>query len=158
MKQLICLITTVLLLGWLTSCSSVRATPENAQAVAYKVEQKDYTITADHAIPARGKRIYLSGNYDLQVRGDSAIVYLPFFGRAYSATFGEDGGIKFADKLYDYKAEPTKKGDGWNISFKVDTKNDNYSVMLLLFNNGNASFSVSSVNKEAISYTGQLKP
>src|SRR5689334_12028310 len=74
--------------------------------------QKNMTITADnlrsgHAIfkaqsvfPSSGGIINLTSEYDLKLSRDSIIAYLPYYGRAYTATPGEDGGIHFTSTKF----------------------------------------------------------
>ena len=141
-----------------TSCSSVKATPEATAGVTKQIEAKDYTIDARMVNPLRGKAIPLSYSYQLRVKGDSAYAYLPYYGVAQWAPYGDtDGGIKFDEPMKDYTITPNKKNNGWDISFKVDTKTYNYEIFLNIFNNGNASFTVNSPDRDVIMFTGEVK-
>lgn len=140
------------------SCSSVKATSETVDGVTKQVEGKDYTIEARYANPMRGKTIPLSYGYELKVKADSAFANLPYFGVAQKAPYGAaDGGIKFAEPMSGYTVKPNRKNNGWEVSFKVKTRDYAYDFTVNIFNNGNASFTVSSTDRDVISYNGNIK-
>lgn len=158
MKTILLFISAVAMLLAATSCSSVKATPEAIATITKQVEGKDFTIDVRMANPLRGKIILLTGNYELTVKRDSAYAYLPYFGVAQWAPYGStDGGIKFNEPMRDYTIKPNKKRNGWDISFKVGAKEYSHEIFLSIFSNGNASFTVTSPNRDAISFTGEVK-
>lgn len=147
-----------LLLGILVSCSSMKTTPQKIQEVTQKIQSKDYTISVRYANPMRGSQFYLTSDYDLRIKNDSAFAYLPFFGVAYSAPYGGgEGGIKFAEPMKEYSLFSNKKSDGWEIRFKVKAKEDYYEFFMSVFNNGSAMITVNSINRQGITFTGDLK-
>lgn len=142
----------------LVSCTSSKTLPEIVEKVARQVEAKDYIIAARYANPLRGRQIYLTSEYDLRVKNDSAFAYLPYFGVAHVAPYNpSDAGIKFAQKMDNYSAVPNKKKNGWEIHFNVTDKEYNYTIHITLFNNGSASFSVNSYQRDVITFLGELK-
>ena len=52
------------------------------------IENGRFTIEVDRALPMGGRTVHLTTPYSLEMRGDSAISYLPYFGRAYSLPYG----------------------------------------------------------------------
>ena len=140
------------------SCSSLKNTPENKKEFTRKIESKDFTIVARHANPMRGRQIYLSSEYDLRIKNDSAVAFLPYFGVAYSAPYGgSEGGIKFAEPMINYSAKANKKSDGWSIRFSVMAKECLYDIFMNVFDNGSATFTVSSFNRDNITFDGTVK-
>jgi len=94
----------------------------------------------------------------LRIKNDSAFAYLPYFGVAYSAPYGSsEGGIKFAEPMNDYVITPNKKSNGWDIRFKIRSKEDVYEIFMNIFNNGSALFSVTSQKRDMISFSGEIK-
>lgn len=147
-----------LLLALVVSCSSIKTTPQKIQEVTRQIQSKNYTIAVRYANPMRGAQLYLTTEYDLRIKNDSAFAYLPFFGVAYSAPYGGgEGGIKFAEPMKDYTVLSTKKSDGWEIRFKVKAKENDYDIFISVFNNGSAMITANSFNRDAISFTGELK-
>jgi len=157
MKSLLCH-TAIVMLVFVTSCSSLKTTPESIREITRKVESKDYTVVVNYANPMRWKQIYLNSEYDLRIKNDSAFAYLPYFGVAYSVPYGGgEGGIKFAEPLMDYAIKPNKKSNGWDIRFKVKGMDDGFEISMNIFNNGNSMITFNSINRDPITFTGELK-
>ena len=149
---------TFVLVLFMTACSSTKTTSETISAITRKVESKDITVTVHYANPLRMKQIILTSEYDLRLKNDSAFAYLPYFGVAYSAPYGSsEGGIKFAEPMNDYAITPNKKSNGWDIRFKIRSKEDVYEIFMNIFNNGSALFSVTSQKRDMISFSGEVK-
>ena len=148
----------ILLLVSVVSCSSMKTTPQKIQEVTQKINSKDFTLVVKYANPMRGRQIYLTSEYDLRIMNDSAFAYLPFYGVAYSAPYGGgEGGIKFSAPMKDYTIQSNKRSNGWEIRFKVSAKDNDYDFFISIFNNGSAMITVNSFNREAITFTGELK-
>jgi hypothetical protein len=137
------------------------------------VEEKNYVFVATNAIPmnsieinnvmskmagvANGGNISLTGaNYEIKVSPDSLISYLPFYGRAYTATMNnDDSGFRFTTKDFTYKTTKRKKG-GWEIEMVTKDVKDNVRMSLSISENGYGTLNVFSNNKQSISYNGYL--
>lgn len=147
-----------LLLFFVAACSSSKTTPKVINEITQKVESKDFTIEMNYANPLRGKQIYLTSDYDLRIKNDSAFAYLPYYGVAHIAPYASnEGGIKFAEPMSDYTITPHKKADGWDIRFKVKSQFGVYNLVLNIFNNGSATLSVDSYERDTITFDGMLK-
>lgn len=101
--------------------------------------------------------ISLNGSsYEVEVTPDSLNVYLPYFGRAYSAPMNSnEGGYKFKAKDFTYQITQRKKG-GWEVSIATKDVKDNVRMNLSIGVNGYGTLSVMSNNKQPISYYGYL--
>ena len=149
---------TFVLVLFMTACSSTKTATETIGEVTRKVESKDVTVTVHYANPLRMKQVILTSEYDLRIKNDSAFAYLPYFGVAYSAPYGSsEGGIKFAEPMTDYAIASNKKSNGWDIHFKIRSKEDVYEIFMNIFNNGSALFSVTSQKRDMISFSGEVK-
>lgn len=152
------LIYSTFVLVFLTACSSAKTTPETISEITRKVESKDYTVTVHYANPLRMKSVVLTSEYDLRISSDSAFAYLPYFGVAHAAPYdSSEGGIKFAEPMAGYTITPNKKSNGWDIQFKVRSKEYVYDIFMNIFNNGNATFTVSSQQRDMITFSGEVK-
>ncbi|NCD72234.1 DUF4251 domain-containing protein [Mucilaginibacter agri] len=128
-------------------------------AVTKMIDAQHYTFVAQYANPLGGGHRYLNSDYDLKVRKDSLIAYLPYFGRAYfDAGYGDsnDSGIKFTSTKFTYKATPKKKG-GWDIVINPSDAKYITQINMYVSADGytNAQFTIT--NKSAISFDGYLK-
>lgn len=141
----------------LISCSGVKTTPESVKSLTQKVENKNFTVKVQYAQPLSGKQIFLTSEYALTVKNDSAEAFLPYFGVAYSAPYGGDGGIRFNERMTDFSIMPNKKNNGWDIQFKVKAPEDYYEFFLKIFNDGSANFTVNSNRRQSISFMGEVK-
>ncbi len=141
----------------LTSCKTLKTTPETISKIAQKIESKNFTIQVNYADPLRMRQRYLSSDYDLKIKNDSAFAYLPYFGVAYVAPYNSsEGGIKFSKPMTDYSIHSNKKGDGWLIQFKIKTESSNLDFYVDVFNNGSSKITVNSYERDPITFTGDI--
>ena len=94
--------------------------------------------------------------YSLEMRGDSVVSYLPYFGRAYSLPYGGGDGLRFETLVSDYQLSYNKKGKA-RIRFTARTKEDTFQFHVDVFTNGSATIGVTSTNRQGISYQGKLR-
>ena len=88
---------------------------------------------------------------------DSVSVYLPYYGRAYSAPYGGgEGGIKTNGKYTNYKQSINKKKNKYTISFSANSKEDKYEFLIDIFSSGDVYIHVQSRNQQSISFSGEL--
>lgn len=127
---------------------------ELALVVEKMLDEKVYTFEATSAQPMGFRSIPISVSYGLEMKNDSVFIDLPFFGRAYSASVGEEGGIKFEGTYDNYKETRTKNGR--EISFEAKAPNEVYQIYLALSNSLNGVLTVTSNKKQSISFNGRL--
>ena len=82
---------------------------------------------------------------------------MPFFGRAYRADYGGDGGIKFEGKPKEFKIVTRKKGKGYEINTAVSGSRDYFQLNLLVSPEGSATLTITSNDRSSISYYGEIK-
>lgn len=115
----------------------------------------DVRVIAGNIFPNAASLYQLSPGYDVRITQDSAIVYLPFFGRSYSAQEAfknNEGGIKFTSTKFKY-TQKTKKG-AYMISIKPQDITDINEVTIRIYPTGYASLDITSNSKSFISYNG----
>lgn len=119
------------------------------------IQSRDFKLIAQSAQPMGWQQIQLTSEYDLQVKGDSVEVYLPYFGRAYMADYNSsEGGIKMDTLLENYKQK--KRKGNTNISFDANTKVDHYRFKLTITSTGYATIFVSCDKRQVINFSGVL--
>lgn len=155
--RLLFLIGTVLLAGGqsLFAQSKKEKSEQKEKEVKEVIESKQFTINVDRALPMGGRSVNLTTSYSLEMRGDSAISYLPYFGRAYTAPYGGGNGMRFEKEVADYQCTYNKKGVA-KIQFVARTDEDTYRFAIQVYPNGSASINVTPVNKQSITYQGEL--
>ena len=130
---------------------------QKAKEIKEMIENGRFTIEVDRALPMGGRTVNLTTPYSLEMRGDSAISYLPYFGRAYSLPYGGGDGMRFEESITDYQSTFDKKGTA-RIKFVARTKEDTFRFDMQVFSNGSAIISVTPTNRQNITYQGELAP
>ncbi len=122
------------------------------------VTGRDFIFDAKRAFPTGYKSVDLTTNPGtIEVMNDSVVADLPYFGRAYTSSYGGDSGLKFEGKIKDEDIEYLDKKFMLRYSFKVNGENDSYNVSMEISYDGNASVNVISQNRNAISYHGIIE-
>lgn len=149
----------VLVLAGQSLCAQTKKEKREQKAKEVKelIDSKRFTVDVNRAIPMGGRSLNLTSPYSLEMRGDSAISYLPYFGRAYSAPYGGGDGLRFEKSITDYQTSFNKKGTA-QIQFRTRTDDDTYAFNVEVFPNGSATITVIPVNKQSITFYGELAP
>ncbi len=119
------------------------------------IDHQSFTFLAQSMSPMKGGTRQLNPGYSFSVKGDTLVANLPYVGRAYQASMGNDGGFNFTSYLFDYQIKLRKKG-GWNITIKTKDLKSQRQFNLTVFQNGSASLNVSCNDRESISYSGSI--
>jgi len=157
-----------------TGCGVSSSTTESGQKISKQdkkaadfeksarlIESGSYQFTVRSATPTGGKTIQISSEYTMEAREGTYEAYLPYFGRAYSASYGGDGGIEFKGEPDNLKLSRNEKKNTISVSFLIKADNDEYSISLEIGSSGYGSLSINSQKRANISYYGQaseLKP
>ena len=143
------------------SCASTQASAEKqAQAleIRKKVENGDFTFKATYAYPTGFRSMYLSPYYDVKVKPDTVVAYLPYYGRAYSAPMDPtEGGIKFTSTDFDYNVKPGKKSGNWLVDIRFNDTKREILFFFDIWENGTARLNVTDTNRQSISFNGNIE-
>lgn len=121
------------------------------------IESRNYDFVAQMALPMSGNTRQLTSEYDVQVSKDTINSYLPYFGRAYSASLDpNDAGIKFISKDFIYKTTTRKKG-GWDIQIKLKDVKEVQQLSFSISEEGYASLQITQTNRQPISFNGYIR-
>lgn len=120
------------------------------------IKGKTFVFKAQTVMPMTGSARTLTSDYEVKLSGDSLTCYLPYFGRAYSAGYGEGGPINFTSTKFEYKARQRKKG-GWDITIAPKDANNVRELDLTVSEKGYANLRVLSNNRQPISFTGYVQ-
>ena len=146
----------------LVACSTL--TPEEkearkvarAQAVEKALADRHYSIDVQMMYPQRGPVKNISGNYSLEVKGDTLVSYLPYFGRAFQVPYGGGKGLNFTAPILSYREGKLKKG---LTRIEIVTRNDEdqYFYTLDIFENGRATVDVVARERDNIRFDGEMQ-
>jgi hypothetical protein len=119
------------------------------------VESKMFVFDARTANPMKGRTMSLTTDYDVKITKDSIYSYLPYYGVAYTASYGGTDSPMIFDKPFDtINMEKTKKG--YTIEVDVKNGNDKLDFSFYISENGTTTLSVSSTNRQSITYYGDI--
>jgi len=120
------------------------------------IEEKAYIFKATTANPMKWRTVNLTSEYDVEIKNDSLFSYLPYYGRAYTASFGGDSPMIFEVPINEYSVKDEKKG-AYLIKVKVHNKSDLLEFNFNISENGSATLIVLSNNRQSISYFGDIE-
>ena len=144
----------------LSGCASAEERAARAAEQAAKVtkalEARDYKIAVNRMYPMKGSSRSVSYGYSVEVRNDSLISYLPYFGGAYNVPYGGGKGLNFSERIGSYRESQKNNGER-QIEINVTNEEDTYIYLIKVFSNGNSSIDVTARQRDHISYSGELE-
>jgi hypothetical protein len=140
------------------SQSSEKQEKENAKidALGKAIDSRRFVFMAQSATPMSGRTRQLTYDYKLDLRNDTVISDLPYYGRAYSSSYGgSDGGINFTTTNFEYSSKEGAKG-GWDIIIAPKEIRTVTRMMLNVSNAGYGTLTVTSNTRQQISFNGYI--
>lgn len=121
------------------------------------LDNKTFTFRPTTMTPVSGRfRPITDAGYLLQVKGNTLIAYLPYFGRAYQAPVNSaDAGINFTSENFNYVVTEGKK-ESYNVSISTKDRTFNSTFNLTVYKDGTAYLQANSTDKQQISYNGTI--
>ena len=161
MKRVICLsiIFALAVILWSNCATSEEKAAQMAELsanVTNALNNRDFKIAVDRMYPMRGSSRHVSYGYSVEVRNDTMISYLPYFGRAYNVPYGGGKGLNFTAPIGSYQ-EFMKRNGQRHIEIGVTNDEDTYFYTIEVFDNGNSSVDVRARQRERISYSGNIE-
>lgn len=159
MKKILLIITAAVILAACATTDKQQGydkKKEKAEMIDKAVCNRDFKISVRTAYPNRGRSVPLTTDFELRVKGDSVMSYLPYFGRAYNIPYGGGKGLNFSNVMSDFKITQPKR-DKKHIEFNVKNDEDTYKFYIDVFDNGNASINVMPQQRESISFNGDVE-
>lgn len=146
----------ILLSGCASSEEKAAQMAELSANVTNALNNRDYKIAVDRMYPMRGGSRHVSFGYSVEVRNDTLISYLPYFGRAYNVPYGGGKGLNYTAPIESYQ-EFMKRNGQRHIEIGVSNEEDTYFYTISVFENGNSMVDVRSRQRERISYSGNIE-
>ena len=96
-------------------------------------------------------------DFYLELRGDTLHSYLPYLGQArVSPTLSPSIGLNFEAPVLSYKESKPKSSKYTQIDIDVRTREDSYHYMIHIYDSGEATIRVRSLNRDPISFDGTM--
>jgi hypothetical protein len=151
----------ILFLVFITAVAHAQAPrmqKEKSIDISSLVQQKQFVFKAESVLPMTGRFQVLTSDYDVKISSDSLVSYLPYFGRAYTAPIGStQSPLDFVSTKFSSTTEARKKGR-WIVTIKPLDNNDVRELVFHISPSGQATLSVSSNNRQSISFNGSIEP
>ena len=130
---------------------------DNDSLVQLRIRSQQYVFVPQSFSSPSIYAPIMAKDYKLEVKNDSVIVALPYFGKSDRAQFGradDDAGIRFTSTSFAYSAVAKKKGK-WEITIEPkDAKG--VRLFLTIYKNGDAQMDVTSPLKETMLFKGYV--
>ena len=140
----------------LTSAEKAERDAKTAQAVEKALVKRHYKVEISMMNPRRGRAVNVSPDFSLEVKGDTLVSYLPYFGRAYSVPYGGGKGLNFTAPISEYNSAKGRNG-ATLVKMKAVNEEDVYSFRLEIFTDGSTTIDLTAYEREPISYSGQME-
>lgn len=154
----------ILILTLLASGMELQAQTKNEKKdAAFKqmtelIKSGSYEFRVQSVNPTGGKTINPSSVYTMTAKEGILKAHLPYFGRAYQASYGGDGGVVFEGKPENLEIASNEKKRNIMVSFQISGDNDKYSATLSVGHGGYGNLTITSPKRQAISYYGPVNP
>ena len=168
MRNFTALLTILVLFFTLNSCTSNQAV--SSPEINSLIENGEFTFNAERANPmgdvinvinslpnGGGSRILdLEPGYTIELKKETVIVTLPYFGRMYSANMDSSkNSFRFTSKDFSIDRQIGKKGSSIFTIIPKDERNIN-RITLEVFGNGKSYVQVNANDRQPISYDGYV--
>lgn len=152
MKNLLILLAATCLLTTCATPVNMQQSPENIKEL---IDSQNFVFVPTTVSPQSGRSRMLNGYFDLTVKKDSILSNLPYFGRAFAPPVNPtQGGIQFVST--DFTLTSDSGDERWNIQIIPKDVTDVQQMLLTIFTTGSASLQVISVNRQPISFQGNV--
>lgn len=141
----------------IAACTPKAQPPQLTETeVLQLVDDRNYQFNLEFVRPLGGRQRLITGNYTFRVKKDRIDSDLPYIGRSFQAPIGSsENGMKFTSKDFDYNSS-TGKDNRREINIQPKDSNDIRDIQLIIFSNGTADLRINSINRQTISYTGNI--
>lgn len=128
----------------LASCATARLTTEEknnlAQAIQTGISEKHFEIRIRMMNPQRGRSRNVDG-FSVEVKGDTLVSNLPYFGVVHSVPYGGGKGLNFESKITSYETTQAKP-ECTHVAIKSQNEEDNYVYTFDIYADGTAYLTV----------------
>ncbi|MBI5370959.1 MAG: DUF4251 domain-containing protein [Sphingobacteriales bacterium] len=117
-----------------------------------------WTFAADQADPQYGRNRSLDAGYEVKCSKEKLVVYLPYFGRAYSGAgvYSNQRPLDFTSRDFNLSKEKDNKGR-WLVTIRPKDAADIAALRFTFFENGTASLDAELSSRSPVSFRGYVR-
>ena len=151
----------------LSACSASSSTTETDKKESKKeksaaefeqtaalIESGSYQFAVRSATPSGGKTIQITSLYVLRAKEGNYEAYIPYYGRAYSASYGVGGGVEFNGEPENLEISRKENKSNIAVEFTIMSGTDKITVNLEVGSSGFGNLLISNPRRQPISYYG----
>jgi len=126
--------------------------------MAQLIEKGHFRFVAQSAHSDLGVFNNLTPNYDMVFDSLKIKAYLPYYGRAFQAKYGDtSGGVKFDLVATKLEKKYNERKQLYTVSAELKDSDEQYTINLTAGLNGFADLTINFVNRQWISYYGTIE-
>ena len=120
------------------------------------IQSKNFIFKARTVNPANTTTKTLTSDFGIEIRNDSIFSYMPYYGNSYSRDYSNPNSspMGFIQPIQKYNMEKTKSG--YDVHVKVQNVHDVIDLTFHISKMGSATVAAASINRQSISYTGDI--
>jgi hypothetical protein len=120
------------------------------------VTSKNFIFKAESVNQVNAGTKKLTSDFGIEVRNDSIFSYMPYYGNAYSRDYTsfKNSPMGFIQPMESYRQ--IRRKSGYAIDIKVKNQHDVIDLTFHISKTGITSVSASSINRQNITYTGEI--
>ena len=120
------------------------------------VASKNFIFKAESVNPVNSGTKKLTSDFGIEVRNDSIFSYMPYYGNSYSRDYTsfKNSPMGFMQPIESYRQ--IRRKSGYAIDIKVKIEHDVIDLTFHISKTGITSVSASSINRQNITYTGEI--
>ena len=124
--------------------------------VEQAISTRHLKVMVDHMQTQRYGSHRVTSDFYLALHGDTLESYLPFFGRAYSISYGTPSqGLNFTSPIYRFQQGTTRDG-AVSMAMEVRSREDSFYYQLDIYPNGKAYIFVRPQERDVMHFSGEL--
>ncbi|MEO7983040.1 MAG: DUF4251 domain-containing protein [Bacteroidota bacterium] len=141
------------------SPSEHAALPVTSKEITQSIDSSRWIFTPISVSPQYGRSQPVNGNYSVTYSKGKLIVYLPYFGRAFTAVDYGSSKSPLDFTSIDFGENKSQgKGDRWDIVIKPRDYKEVESMNFTFYSNGNANLDIVLASRSGIRFMGKLAP
>lgn len=148
----------------LSSCAGSRLTAAEKQQraqrmadeVVERLDNRRFVIDITYMQPLHGPSKHVDYGFSLEMKGDSIVSYLPYFGVAYNVPYGGGKGLNFTATINNWQLSQPKDGM-YEAMVDVSNGEDRLLYRIDVYTDGSSQIDVWANERDPISYTGQMQ-
>ena len=148
----------LLLMACATTKQQADQREQKARQVAEAIQRRHLRVDVSSMNTLRYGSHNITSDFYLELRGDTLVSYLPFFGQAYhSAAYGSPTqGLNFTSAVEELTETHHKRGMT-RLEFLVRSDEDRYQYRLEIFPNGQTYIHVHGLSRDPVSFYGMCE-